>query len=139
MKTYCCVSRCATKLSGKSAVTSLERSATRLVILMMMMMMMMMMTTMMTMMMMMMIDEKQVKCFDQVPRTECRSVPRNVCNPVFPIVQCLTHHHIITILIMILRMDKNQVCTPTYFCESCEQQAAQPFEVSPLLQTMNEQ
>ena len=82
-------------------------------------------------------DEKKVKCFDQVPRTECRSVPRNVCNPVFPIVQSLTHHHIITILIMILRMDKNQVCTPTYFCESCEQQAA-PFEVSPLLQTMNE-
>ena len=33
MKIYWCVSRCATKLSGKSAVTSLERSATRLVIL----------------------------------------------------------------------------------------------------------
>ena len=40
---------------------------------------------------------------------------------------------------MILSMDTyDQVCTPTYFCESCDQQTA-PFEVTPSLSNLLQQ
>ena len=38
-------------------------------------------------------DGKKVKCFEQVPRTECRNVPRNVCNPVFPMFNTNQNEH----------------------------------------------
>ena len=49
---------------------------------------------------------------DQVERQQCRDIPREVCDQV-PEVSCTT----------VERQQCSPACSPTYFCQVCQQQS----------------